>query len=269
MDLKKVVLNKLAETYHLSFDIEEKEQVGLHTLDIKLHDSDENYFGIQVSLRAKTRITLTCEPQQYAAEFVKLISKSTKQQRIVFTQYWHELQNKGKVTLKINDAQINETSFLDDDRSWNKFYLRYTEAPYFDAELDDEYEIVSRFVTIICGMMLSLINYEIEGYNEGKKEGSAHIVKSKRYERNPINRELCLLEKGYSCSVCGFNFEEVYGEIGKSFIHVHHSMPVHMMGDDYIVNPSKELFPICPNCHSMLHKKDPPYTVDELKSIMR
>jgi 5-methylcytosine-specific restriction enzyme A len=27
--------------------------------------------------------------------------------------------------------------------------------------------------------------------------------------------------------------------------------------------------PVCPNCHAMLHKSDPPFTIEELKEILQ
>ena len=40
------------------------------------------------------------------------------------------------------------------------------------------------------------------------------------------------------------------------------------MGPDYCVNPELDLIPVCPNCHAMLHRNDPPFTPDELINIM-
>ena len=100
------------------------------------------------------------------------------------------------------------------------------------------------------------------------EDGEAKITIDKKYERNPINRKLCLLAKSYKCSVCGFDFEKAYGAIVKDFIEVHHSLPVSQMENGHIVDPIKELFPLCPNCHAMIHRKTPPYTIDELKKIM-
>jgi len=61
-------------------------------------------------------------------------------------------------------------------------------------------------------------------------------------------------------------FEEVYGEIGIGFIHVHHLVPISEIGTSYKIDPVKDLIPVCPNCHAMIHKRKPiPYTVDEIK----
>lgn len=65
------------------------------------------------------------------------------------------------------------------------------------------------------------------------------------------------------------NFEEVYGEIGKGFIHVHHIVPLSEINSEYKVNYKDDLIPVCPNCHSMLHKKidGVQVSLDTLKKI--
>ncbi|WP_337946952.1 MULTISPECIES: HNH endonuclease [unclassified Pseudoalteromonas] len=75
------------------------------------------------------------------------------------------------------------------------------------------------------------------------------------YERNLKARSECIKEYGVSCTVCGFNFEETYGKRGKGFIHVHHIVPISDIGDEYQVDPIRDLRPVCPNCHAMLHRK--------------
>jgi 5-methylcytosine-specific restriction protein A len=85
------------------------------------------------------------------------------------------------------------------------------------------------------------------------------------YERNSKARELCVKHWKAICSVCDFDFEKTYGELGKGFIHVHHLIPVSQIGKTYEVDPVKDLRPVCPNCHAMLHKKSPPYAIDEMK----
>jgi len=64
-------------------------------------------------------------------------------------------------------------------------------------------------------------------------------------------------------------FEERYGEIGKGFIHVHHKRPLAALGKRYRLNAVKDLVPVCPNCHAMLHKREPPYDIEQLRAILR
>jgi len=100
------------------------------------------------------------------------------------------------------------------------------------------------------------------------KEGELYEVVCNQYERNRKAREACIALKGYRCAVCGMDFESLYGEIGRGFIHVHHLVPISSIGESYDVNPATDLVPVCPNCHNMLHKKEPPYTIEELKEML-
>ncbi len=99
-------------------------------------------------------------------------------------------------------------------------------------------------------------------------EGTVNQVLQTRYERNPYARKACVTHYGYSCKVCDFNFEKHYGHLGKNFIHVHHLIQVAIVGKTYEVDPIKDLRPVCPNCHSMLHKQTPPLTIEELISLL-
>lgn len=100
-------------------------------------------------------------------------------------------------------------------------------------------------------------------------EGSVKSVLVNAYERNVAARQKCISYFGTSCYICGFDFEKVYGEIGKCYIHVHHIVPISEIGTEYRIDPIKDLRPVCPNCHSMIHRRKPPFTVEELVKIVR
>ncbi len=95
-------------------------------------------------------------------------------------------------------------------------------------------------------------------------EGSIKTVTVNYYERDRQGRDVCINHFGLNCVVCGFNFEERYGEVGKGFIHVHHLRPLSELGGEYQLSPIKDLRPVCPNCHAMLHKRKPAYSIEEL-----
>lgn len=89
-----------------------------------------------------------------------------------------------------------------------------------------------------------------ENYHEG------HVIKTQvnRYERSSIARRKCVEHHGATCSICGMDFGEKYGELGEGFIHVHHLKPLHSIGKEYIVDYKNDLIPVCPNCHAMIHR---------------
>jgi 5-methylcytosine-specific restriction enzyme A len=100
-------------------------------------------------------------------------------------------------------------------------------------------------------------------------EGALVQVTSNKYERNPHARKICINHFGAKCSVCGFDFSETYGSIGKDYIHVHHLNPISEIGKEYKLNPTKDLRPVCPNCHAMIHKTKPAMELDELKRLIK
>ncbi len=111
-----------------------------------------------------------------------------------------------------------------------------------------------------------------EGIEDALVEGAKKNVTVNAYERNPIARSKCLEYHGCACSICGMDFGEAYGEFAKGFIHVHHIVPIHEIGEEYVVDPIKDLIPVCPNCHAMLHTRleDGRYlSPDELRSLIK
>lgn len=110
---------------------------------------------------------------------------------------------------------------------------------------------------------------EIEETREELFEGAVHRVSVNAYERNPEARRICIETFGAICSICGFDFEKAYGEIGRGFIHVHHLKQISGIGETYQVDPINDLTPVCPNCHAIIHRRKPPYTIEEVKDFLK
>ena len=101
------------------------------------------------------------------------------------------------------------------------------------------------------------------------KEGFKKTIIVNSYERNPKARQKCIEYWKPICQVCEIDFFKNYGEIGKGFIHVHHIVPISEIGKEYEIDPKKDLIPVCPNCHSMIHRVNPPLTIEELKKRIK
>ena len=105
--------------------------------------------------------------------------------------------------------------------------------------------------------------------NQQYSEGSKKTVTVNSYERNSVARKACIAHYGAKCSVCGIDFSKTYGKIGEGFIHVHHLVELATIKEEYKVHPVRDLRPVCPNCHAMLHQKKPAYKIEELIDILR
>ena len=224
--------------------------------------ASKDYFDVAIEFRNHVRMILSFIPQQYGAPFVRRMGQQSIESRIQFSEYSKCLQREGCIVdFSVNNYSQNSTIPEEwPEETWNKVQLKVTKAPFEIREGQDYGDLVQHYGLLMLGMILSLSDIiPLEGDPMGYKEGAEHSVISKKYERNRINRDLCLQNKGYRCSICGFDFEELYGSIGRHFIHVHHIVPVSQIGPDYVINPVKDLIPVCPNCHAMLHRKTPPY----------
>jgi putative restriction endonuclease len=105
-------------------------------------------------------------------------------------------------------------------------------------------------------------------FPEGKKMLRQHVLR----ERNPKlvlrAKELFLSKHHFLfCEVCNFNFEAIYGELGKGFIEAHHIKPISELteGEKTSVN---DLIMVCSNCHKMLHRKRPWITQEQLQKLL-
>ncbi len=100
-------------------------------------------------------------------------------------------------------------------------------------------------------------------------EGATRTVSVDVYERSSAARAVCLAHHGRTCVICGFDFEATYGDLGKGFINVHHLRSLSTVDREYQVDPIDDLRPVCPNCHAMLHRSEPPMSIEELRSSIR
>ncbi len=102
------------------------------------------------------------------------------------------------------------------------------------------------------------------------EEGAVSRVLVNRYERDPGARRMCIAAHGARCIICLLDLGQVYPDIGDDFIIVHHLVPISTIRLSYRLDPVKDLIPVCPNCHAMLHRRTPePYTPDELRAALR
>lgn len=109
-------------------------------------------------------------------------------------------------------------------------------------------------------------------------EGAVKEISVTTFERNTKAIDLC--KKHYMknegklvCQICGFDFGAFYGEEYENMSHVHHTIPLSAIRENYVVDPVNDLLPICPNCHMVLHRFNKnlqrEITVEELKERIR
>lgn len=109
-----------------------------------------------------------------------------------------------------------------------------------------------------------------EGFFEGRVFESWH----KRRERNralveaKVSREMAMHGR-LRCEACEFDFEGMYGNLGRGYIECHHRVPLAQSGEreSYV----EDLALLCANCHRMIHRsgcQHPMMAVDELRDLI-
>lgn len=92
------------------------------------------------------------------------------------------------------------------------------------------------------------------------RERAPLIIKRKKAET--------LKKKGkLLCEVCGFDFHDSYGDLGKGFIECHHKTPLASIKASTQTS-LKDLALVCSNCHRMLHKNINVTSVEGLRERM-
>lgn len=275
-DLVSIIKDDLYDAYHIKWDVSVIE-VGEGDVNLAIMPASvagECVIGFNLYLfytRLVMEMTVGNAPP-LMVEVFKSVERNGKGNLPQIEAFEVILRGfRGHLIYRINgeshlDKSLNELKNI----RWLYFSLRY-ESEYLDvhSRLDFNYLEMREFILNFAGFLLLFSSYQEEAGLAMYEEGKAYMEMSVRYERNLINRELCLANKGYRCSVCGIDMEKVYGVAGKNYIEVHHSIPVSEYGQERLIDPLSELFPVCPNCHAMLHRRMPPYSIDELKQIMR
>ncbi|AOW25687.1 HNH endonuclease [Sphingomonas melonis TY] len=102
----------------------------------------------------------------------------------------------------------------------------------------------------------------------GLPEGAKTRIEVNRYERDRRNRAAALAIHGYVCKACDTDMGRRYGDTAVGLIEVHHVTPVSEVGAGYVIDPRTDLIPLCPNCHSVAHRRSPPFSVGELRDML-
>jgi hypothetical protein len=243
--------------FRLSQDIEGFEDIKetKYFFENTLKERDENYFYNTKKFSLKKINNNDSVYFSYdgyiVAEAIFCGDIIDNSQRSSEYRYGHKLRN-----IKI----VNSNLKIDFAKFKVLFSMKYIDS----TEWYEEIQRVINGSNIDITLSEELSEEELNNLEEGER---TQIVVN-HYERNLQARQKCLDKYGYNCSVCEFNFKDVYGEIGKDFIHVHHLVDISTIGKNYTVDPINDLKPVCPNCHAMLHKQKPAYSIDKLKKIM-
>jgi len=103
---------------------------------------------------------------------------------------------------------------------------------------------------------------------ESYVEGATSRITVNGFERSAKARKACIEHYGTRCFVCELKVSERYGLQASGLIHVHHLTPLATVADSAEVDPIRDLRPVCPTCHAVIHLVDPPYTPEQIREMI-
>lgn len=270
MDLSSRLKAHLESVFSMPFDVESTHKDGEIRYTCYPSNEDAMFFNVSIYIHNHIRLIIDITPQKHGRNILNEMALATNEKKCNFFNYIDYLKEKKiRFSFKVNGEEL--TTLSEWPSVWRDMSCKITKLPIPDIDQDDaEFIILSEWTQDSFELLFTLLTIGdiIENEAAVQKEGTQTEIRSIRYERNPINRKICLQKKGYVCAVCGMNFYDMYGKIGKEYIEVHHTTPVSEMPQDYILDIERDLVPLCSNCHSMAHRCKPPFSVSELKRYM-
>jgi 5-methylcytosine-specific restriction enzyme A len=150
-----------------------------------------------------------------------------------------------------------------DRQVWNDFSLRRDElrrlANSIRASIDSS-EIFSNDAVFL---------EEEAEFPEGALKYRQHVTRERNRDLVRTAKQRYKQKHGkLNCEICGFDFFEVYGNIGEDFIECHHTLPVSELGADSKTKID-DVALLCPNCHRIVHRRRPWLRIDDLRNILK
>ena len=267
-------LDSISRKYGYEIYADDSSDMGSANLIIRFRiESNQDTFHLQISRTWKTtRIEFV--PGKFALQVVNFLCHEVIAHKF-------ELQNLlsapdvklSDFALKIDGKDFAQIEELDDNSHDLVLYVE-SMSPESSVEHGLLNEIEAHLLDVAASIVVVLLPRPSNSYFNpdevvGFPEGATTKVLVNRFERDPRNRSAAVAIHGYKCLACEFDFQSMYGALGEQFIIVHHVVPVSQIGADYVIDPLTDLVTLCANCHSMIHRQDPPLTLDQLRELVQ
>lgn len=229
-------------------------------------------FAIVVSL-ARRRLTVEFVPGNIAGPLVEAMGRLDDAGRTLWCAQLDALNRSGcTLDMALNNAPVDPSSTVTWPQTWRFISLRLSRnlVAIEPEDLEDGLLPPSFWVGRFAALLLALLPLaQVEAVQfEPDVEGDRRLVSHFRVERSPRNRAAAIAIHGTECKACGLRLDRIYGEIARDFVHIHHLTPLSQMDEPGPVDPKHDLVPLCPNCHGVVHRRTPPYTIDEIRQAL-
>ena len=235
----------------------------------------DHAFAVRATMRWR-RIVVAFEPGKFAGDLLAAMGDADSTGRSAFRSVLAECSSRGAdIEFRVNDQPCDPQREETWPVRWSRVTL--TLQSRIDPEVRDSEQPFGdalHWSRLFVAGVLALLPVQPSEAEEqspivGYAEGAATTGQSTRYERDRRNRAAAIAIWGCKCRACGLDFGERYGDDAKGFIEVHHTTPVSVVKPGTVVNPARDLVPLCANCHAVAHRREPPFTVEEIRSMLQ
>ena len=245
-----------------------------YTLRPSGHPAD-HAFAIRTTLQWRS-VIIDFEPGKFAGELVSAMGATDDIGRSAFRAILGECSSRGATLhFHVNGSPVYPDKGMDWPAHWKQvsISLRSRLEPGADGNGPD-FDTAVAWTGRFAAAILALLPVHDDDYGElpgasGYEEGGASIQRVTRYERDRRNRAAAIAIWGSHCQACGLDFGGRYGEVAAGFIEVHHTTPVSDLIPGTVVDPAHDLVPLCPNCHAVAHRRNPPFSVEEIRTMLQ
>ena len=235
----------------------------------------DHTFGMRTTLEWR-RIRIDFEPGKFAGSLLADMGNVDIEGRSAFRAVLADSHRLGaQIDLEVNGVPF---PFNSDDvwaPTWSRLVLSMNKGQ-LELGIDEgepDAHIVCRWTGRFAAAVVAILPTEDTGLSVepeviGYPDGALTTVQTNRYERDRRNRAAAIAIHGTACKGCGLEMGTRYGPVAAGFVEIHHITPVSQLGAGYVIDPVRDLVPLCPNCHAVAHRRDPPLTVNEISLLL-
>jgi len=225
------------------------------------------------------RLDVHFRPGNFAGDLMEAMGSADETGRGTFLAVLRACRDAGaEIILTVNGAARDPDDQSIWAASWRSLglVLRKGMLAINNGDAEADMRQIELWTSRAAAAVFALLPVEVEGSDMeedapdvvGLPEGARTRVEVNRYERDRRNRAAALAIHGYACKACDLDMGDRYGAAAAGLIEVHHVTPVSEVGPGYVIKPLDDLIPLCPNCHSVTHRRSPPYSVAELRAML-
>lgn len=172
----------------------------------------------------------------------------------------------GRDTNKVISQILNSSPQTDDNLEIA--YQKYCDGIGVEANKTGGYGAPRKYWTLLLKKDFQNNEFLSGEFPEGKVIERIHKARERSSKVVLLAKDNFKKEHGrLFCQICKFDFEKIYGELGKDFIEGHHTVSLSDMKENHYTKP-EDIAMLCSNCHRMVHKRRPWLSMNDLEGLL-